>query len=149
MVYHAIVAKKLRTLWSRMGHGQSGAAISQASDRLHFRFVAPPPLGVELRGQEAFAAWFELLFSYFPDLNFELTNVRVSGWPWKTHAVVRLDITTTLADGSQYANEAVQVLTIRWGKLAEDDVFEDTAKLMDAIAIQEAHGLGRPTPHAG
>ncbi|MGJ3508638.1 nuclear transport factor 2 family protein [Enemella sp. A6] len=142
MVYHAIVANKLRKLWAEMGHGQAGAAISQASDRLHFRFIAPPPLGVELRGQEAFAAWFELLYSYFPDLNFELTDVQVSGWPWKTRAVVRLNISTTLADGSPYTNEAAQLLTIRWGKLAEDDVFEDTAKLAEAIAIQRAHGLG-------
>lgn len=144
MVYHAIVAGKLRTLWSQMGRGQAGAAISQASDRLHFRFLAPPPLGVELRGREAFAAWFDKLYSYFPDLDFRLTGVQVSGWPWKTRAVVRLDITTTLADGSHYANEAVQLLTIRWGKLAEDDVFEDTAKLAAAIEIQRAHGLGEP-----
>lgn len=42
----------------------------------------------------------------------------------------------TLADGSEYRNEGVQWVTLRWGRMVDDYVLEETARLADALGRQ-------------
>ena len=53
----------------------------------------------------------------------------VNGWPWNTVVATHLTISATLPDGRAYRNEGMQLLRLRWGRVVEDLIFEDTLKL--------------------
>jgi ketosteroid isomerase-like protein len=142
-VYKAIVRARIRATWRRAGAGDYRAAIEQAAPDIHFRFVGPPPVGADLRGREAFEAWFANLYELLPGIRMTLRDVRVAGWPWDTFVAVRLSIHATLTDGSEYRNEAIQWITLRWGRMVEDIVFEDTARLMEALRRQHIGAPGQ------
>ena len=78
------------------------------------------------------------MFERFPDITFDVQDVIVSGWPWHTRIAVRIAIGATLADGTRYENEAVQWLTLRWGRMTDDWVLEDTLALDVACRRQPA-----------
>jgi len=136
-VYHAIVRAKVRALWQRISSGDYEAAVGLAAPDVHFRFVGPPPVGADLRGREAFATWFGRLSELIPGMRMSVRDVWVGGWPWRTRVTVHLGIEATLADGTAYTNEAVQCVRLRWGRMVEDFVFEDTARLADAVRVQQ------------
>ncbi|MCX4668006.1 nuclear transport factor 2 family protein [Streptomyces sp. NBC_01381] len=138
-MYHAIVRSKVRALWRVTGDGSGNyhPAVAMAAPDLRFRFIGDNILGAELRGPEAFADWFEQAGRRFPGMRLTLTDVVVKGWPWNTTVVVRLRVDATLADGSSYENEGIQWVRIRWGRMVEDTVLEDTARLEEAWRRQE------------
>ena len=45
----------------------------------------------------------------------------------------RLSITAPRSDESDYRNEAMQFLHLRWGKVVEDRLHEDTYKLVNEL----------------
>ncbi|MFD7641747.1 nuclear transport factor 2 family protein [Kitasatospora sp. NPDC059795] len=137
-MYHAITRAKVRSLWRRIGAGDYLAAVETAAPDVRFRFVGDTPVSAELTGRDAFEDWFRALFARFPGLRLTLRDVVVRGWPWRTTVVVRLDVEATLADGTAYRNEAVQWLTLRWGRMTADEVFEDTKALDEACRRQAA-----------
>ncbi len=137
-MYHAIVRSRVRALWRRVGAGDFSAAVELASPDIHFHFMGATPISADFRGRDEFAAWFTRLYERFPGLAMRLTYLSVSGWPWDTTVVVRLDVTATLADGSAYANHAIQWVQLRWGQMTSDLVLEDTELLAAACAIQDA-----------
>ena len=81
------------------------------------------PLGADLHTVTSSAPGTPACSADSANIEIQLTDVVVKGWPWNTTAVIRLAIAATLADGTPYANEAIQWLTIRWGRLVVDEVF--------------------------
>ena len=65
----------------------------------------------------------------FPGIRIEPQTVVVNGWPWNTVVATHLAISATLADGRAYRNEGMQLLRLRWGRVVEDLIYEDTLKL--------------------
>jgi ketosteroid isomerase-like protein len=135
-VYHAVVRAKVRRLWKRVGAGDYRAAVELAAPDVRFKFVGDPPVGAAFTGRDEFERWFLGLQETLPGLRITLTDVVVRGWPWRTTVVTRLTMATTLADGSDYRNEGVQWVTLRWGRMVDDYVLEDTARLADALRRQ-------------
>jgi ketosteroid isomerase-like protein len=137
-MYRLIVRTIVRRVWARMAAGEIEAPVALASESIRFTFVGDTPMSAEFTGRDRFAQWLRDAVSWFPDLTFEVRDAAVAGWPWRTRVAVRLAIRATLADGSPYANEGVQWLTLRWGKAVDDWVVEDTAALERACAVQSA-----------
>jgi ketosteroid isomerase-like protein len=139
-MYHAIVRRKVRNLWRTVGSGGGGyrQAVALAAPDMRFRFVGDTPMGADLRGREAFADWFERFERTFPGLRLTLQDIVVQGPPWNTSVVTRLTVRGTLADGSGYENEAIQWVRLRWGRMVEDTVLEDTLRLDQAYRKQTA-----------
>ncbi len=92
-------------------------------------------LGGERRGPAAVSAWFAQLFATFPDLAIDPLAVIVAGPPWATSVATRFSVTATLPDGARYANEGMQYLRLRFGRIVEDRLYEDTVKLVAALDI--------------
>jgi ketosteroid isomerase-like protein len=151
-MYHALVRRKVRALWRAVGGADGGwrQAVALAAPDVRFRFVGDTPFGADVRGRDAFAAWFERFEETFPGLRLTLQDVVVGGPPWNTTVVTRLHVQGTLADGSPYENEAVQWARLRWGRMVEDTVLEDTLRLEEAYRRQEAARAGQPSrTHTG
>ncbi len=138
-MYHAIVAARARAVWRRIDARDTSAAWAMAVPDLDFEFAGATAISGRLTGRDRFRAWLDAVFDLFGDLRFAVLDVAVTGWPWRTRVAVRLQITATLADGSPYQNTACQWLTLRWGKMTQDWVLEDTARLQRALDVQ-----GRP-----
>lgn len=133
-MYRAIVAARTRAVWRRVNAGDRDAPVRMASEDMRFEFVGRTPLSASFNGRDAFRAWLSRVFGVFPDARFEVRDVAVRGWPWRTRVAVRLRITATLADGTAYENHAAQWVTLRWGRLVDDWVLEDTDTLNRALA---------------
>ena len=73
------------------------------------------------------------LYTYFPGIQFTIHQVIVQGWPWNTLVATRLSIAAPRSDGGAYRNEAMQFLRLRWGKVVEDRLHEDTYKLVNEL----------------
>jgi ketosteroid isomerase-like protein len=128
-----IVASKARTTWRRIAAGDLEAASGMAHADMSFHFIGQTALGAELRGRDAFLAWFRAAAERIPGLTFHVDDVLVGGWPWNTRVAVRLAISAPLPDGTAYHNQGVQWLRLRWGRMVDDWVLEDTIALQRAL----------------
>lgn len=137
-MYRLIVARILRRTWQRISEEGPAAAVAKAAPDVTFHFVGDTDLGARLQGRDAFAEWFDRTLERIPGLTFTVRDVLVRGWPWSTVAVVRLAVSAELADGTPYRNDAVQFLRLRWGRMVDDWVLEDTLTLDRALAAPEA-----------
>jgi ketosteroid isomerase-like protein len=136
-MYHAIVRSMVRRTWRRVSAGDYEAAVAMAAPDIRFRFLGDTPLGADLRGQQAFREWFARLAGLLPGVRLELVDVVAGGWPWNTKVAAQLRVSATLADGTPYRNTAIQWLTLRWGRLTDDLVLEDTLTLDTALRRQD------------
>ncbi len=129
-MYKAIVRRTVCAGFRSLSMGDCEQLLRQFDPKVVFSFAGPAPLGGERRGVEAVKAWFQRLLSYLPGVQFTVQQVIVQGWPWNTLVATRLLIATPWADGSTYQNEAMQFLRLRWGKVVEDRLYEDTIKFV-------------------
>jgi ketosteroid isomerase-like protein len=134
-VCRTIVASKARATWQRIAAGDLEAAGKLAHTDMRFRFVGDTALGADLRGKDAFLAWFRATSQRLPGLTFRVEDVLVGGWPWNTRVAVRLAIAAPLPDGTTYRNQGVQWLKLRWGRMIDDWVLEDTIALQRALDL--------------
>lgn len=140
-MYRKIVAARTRAVWRSINARDLDAPWKMAAEDMRFTFVGATPLGASFVGRDQFREWLRAVFSRFPDIAFDLRDVIVSGWPWRTRIAVRIAIAATLVDGTRYENEAVQWLTLRWGRMIDDWVLENTLALDDACRRQPAFAL--------
>jgi ketosteroid isomerase-like protein len=140
-MYRMVVAAKTRATWRRIAAGDIDAAGEMADAGMQFRFVGDTALGADLRGRDAFLAWFRAARERLPGLTFEVHDVLVGGWPWNTRVAARLGISAPLPDGTTYRNEGVQWLRLRWGRMVDDWVLEDTIALQRALDELQAGGV--------
>ena len=144
-MYRLIVRRNVRRVFAQLSSGDSEPVVRKFGPGARFMFAGDHALGGERHGQDEVREWFRDMLGRFPGIRIEPVDVLVNGWPWRTVVASHLVITTTLPDGSPYRNEGMQLLRLRWGRVVEDLVFEDTLKL-DAILRRFA--LREPTPVA-
>ena len=132
-MYKAIVRRNVRTSFRALSGGDYEQVLRQFHPQVVLFFAGPAPLGGERSGIGDVRAWFQRLYSYFPGIQFSIHQVIVQGWPWSTLVATRLSITAPRSDGSDYRNEAMQFLHLRWGKVVEDRLHEDTYKLVNEL----------------
>ena len=135
-VYHAIVRRIVRSGFARMSatHDASHVVAQFAGDGFVV-FSGDSLIGGEYRGKTQIADWFARLFKLFPDLRIEPLTVVVEGWPWNTRVATRFAVSATLPDGTPYANEGMQFVRLSFGRIHEDRIYEDTAKLERALGL--------------
>ena len=132
-MYKTIVRRNVRTSFRALSSGDYEQVLRQFHPRVVFSFAGSAPLGGERNGIKDVRAWFQRLYSYFPGIQFSIHQVIVQGWPWNTLVATRLSITAPRSYGSDYRNEAMQFLRLRWGKVVEDRLHEDTYKLVNEL----------------
>jgi ketosteroid isomerase-like protein len=137
--------------------GDLDAVLRRFHRNCTLRFVGDSPLGAELSGHADIRAWFERFLRLVPSPRFEVRRVAVSGPPSRQQLAAHVLIRSTVA-GVPYQNEFAHFLTLRWGKVVEDLVLEDTqtwaracGRLVDAGVGEAAEGplrpgAGRPAP---
>jgi ketosteroid isomerase-like protein len=87
--------------------------------------VGDSPLGADLSSREEIRLWFDRFRRLLPDPRFEVQVAMVVGPPWRQRVAAHVLIRSTV-DGEPYENQFAQFLTLRWGKVTDDLVLEDT-----------------------
>jgi ketosteroid isomerase-like protein len=131
-MYRFIVKRIVRNTLARLSRGDYEAVVRRFGPQSRFVFAGDHALGGERRGQEAAREWFRDMLGRFPGIRIEPIDVVVNGWPWNTVVATHLAVSATLPDGRPYRNEGMQLLRLRFGRVVEDLIFEDTLKL-DAV----------------
>src|SRR3954471_4660786 len=74
-MYHAIVKRQLRRVFSDLSAGNYETILGGMAPRFEHVFFGNHPLGGVRHTPRAYRAWFERLRVLFPDLGFELRNI--------------------------------------------------------------------------
>jgi ketosteroid isomerase-like protein len=131
-VYRFIVKQNLRRAYRRLSAGDYEAVVGKFGSSSVFEFAGSHELGGERHGVDAVRALFRRMFECFPDLRLEPLAIVVNGMPWNTVVAARLAVRATVA-GQPYRNEGMQFLRLRFGRVVEDRLYEDTQKLAAAL----------------
>ena len=141
MLYSSIVKKRIRQSFDQVNDRRWDELMESITPGVHHRFGGVHAIGGERHDRETLRLWFERLARVLPNLHLEINNIWVKGPPWHTMVFVQWDGTATLLNGDAYFQHAIHVITLRWGKIAALDVFEDSQEVDRALAAQAAAGL--------
>jgi ketosteroid isomerase-like protein len=139
-MYRAIVARRVRSAWEHLARGDYDYVLHQFAPRFTHSFAGEHALGGERSDRDAQRAWFERLFRLLPGIEFQLEDVLVRGWPWRTRAVALIRVRASV-DGRRYENEVAQTIDLRWGRITRIHNLEDTQKLAAALERLAESGL--------
>ncbi len=119
--------------------GNSVPTLALDTDDVHLHFPGDNSWAGDIRGKEAVGAWFarfvKVGLQSYPD------EVVLKGWPWRMTIAIRGHIYLHGKDGALvYDNRYVIWGVLRWGRLADYEVYEDTQKsaaLDQYLAVHE------------
>ena len=145
-MYRMIVAAKVRAAWRELQQRNYSAVIDQFASSFEYRFVGDHALGGTRRTRASQAAWFERLFRVFPSIDFTVRDVIVSGPPWRTRAVVLVDVRIPAERGyapdePEWRNEVIQVVELRWGRITRITTMTDTQREIVLLERLAATGM--------
>jgi ketosteroid isomerase-like protein len=129
-MYRFFVKRQIRRSFDRLSRGDYEPVLKRFGPSSLFRFSGDHELGGERLGTDQVRDFFERTYELFPSLQMIPLTVVVNGGPRDTVAATRLSIRATLDDGREYRNEGMQFLRLRWGRVVEDYIYEDTQKLV-------------------
>ncbi len=141
-VYDAIVRRTVEQGFQALSAGDPEAILSKFAPTAHFRFFGDHAMAADLTSPSAIRAWFARILRLFPGIQIMPTDLKISGMPWDTLVVVQLAIEATTRDGRLYHNTAMQMLRLRWGRVIEDLVYEDTHILVNELQNMARRGVG-------
>lgn len=148
-MYHAVVRRITRSTYRALSRGEYAQVVASFAPGAVLSFAGDHALGGVLRGRDAISTWFERLFHIFPDLELTPERILVEGPPWNTWVATRFRVAATLPTGARYINEGMQFLNIRWGRVVEDHLVEDTQALAAALRTVSRAGLPGHQPSHG
>ena len=114
-MYRALVRRRARGVFGSLSAGDYASVLDGAAPDVHHVFPGDHALGGERHSRDAMRRWFERLYRLFPDLDFEVREVAVRGWPWNTAVAVEWVDRATPHGGEPYANEGAHLLRLRRG----------------------------------
>jgi ketosteroid isomerase-like protein len=139
-MYTWMVGRIVRRTFARMSAGDYRAAADMFTASGTFRFPGSHELAGDYRGKAAVEGWFSRAWSMF-DFDFQIQDVVVSGPPWNTRVGTRFTVVVTAADGTRFPNRGMQYVRLAWGKVVEDEIYEDT----ETVAREVAHAASLET----
>lgn len=140
-MYHRTVKRQIRTTFDRLNQHQVESVVAMFQPDIIHSFGGNHALGGVRHSQALARAWYGRLFRLFPDLRFQVQNIVVAGLPQDTRIAVQFRVALTAPDGSAYHNDVAQFIRLRWGKIAELALYEDTDKLVHLLHTLAATGI--------
>jgi ketosteroid isomerase-like protein len=124
---------------ARLRAGDTGPTLKLDADDVWLHFPGRTSWSGDFRGKEALGQWLARFvrvgLQIYPD------EVTIRGWPWRMTMALRGHIDLHDPEGLPvYENRFVMWGVLRWGRLAEYEVYEDTqrsAELDQYLALHE------------
>jgi ketosteroid isomerase-like protein len=141
-MYRAFVRRRIRgTFVRQLSRGDYPAVVSRTARDVAHTFPGEGALAGTRHSRDALRQWFERLFRLFPELRFEVEDIAVTGWPWRTVVAVRWRDWGRAADGEPYENRGCEVFEIRWGRATAISQYLDTKVIDDSLERMAAAGI--------
>lgn len=128
-MYHLIVRSKLRRAFAAINRGDYSAVVGQFAPRHRHVMYGHHALAGERHTHASTAQWYDRLQRLLPGLRFDVKDIAVTGWPWRTVATVTWSDHFYLPDGTAGTNAGVHEFELRWGRVHALAVHCDTARL--------------------
>jgi ketosteroid isomerase-like protein len=141
MIYRYFVEKLARQGFANVQNHNYDEVLKALAPNVSHHFAGDHALGGTRHDTEALRRWFDRLGAVLPNIRFEVKDVWVSGWPWRTTVIIRWVATATLVNGDPYVNPGVHIIAMRWGKVYSLDVFEDSQAVAAGLAKQAEAGI--------
>lgn len=140
-MFHRMVRGRVRKGFADISRGDFDPVLQQFAPDIHFSFAGSHAIQGDFHQRESVKRWFERLHRLFPGLTITPQHIIVSGLPLDIRSVTQFSVAETLPDGQPYHNAGVQILRIKWGKIVEDHLVEDTDALLNALRHLAALGV--------
>ncbi|MBC7934711.1 MAG: nuclear transport factor 2 family protein [Rhizobacter sp.] len=140
-MYHYIVKKLVKKSFKLLNERDFAQLTKPLALDVKHSFAGDHALGGVRHDLAAFKAWLDRLGRIMPKLQIEIVNIVVKGWPHNTLAIARWVGTATLENGDPYLNKGVHFITIKWGKLTELEVYEDSNAVYNGLEKQYQSGI--------
>lgn len=142
-MYHMIVKQQVKKTFEQFNRGDFISIQKMMAKRLevHSMFRQPHALGGDRHTKAAADLWYGRLRQIFPQIHFDITNIQVKGWPWKTEIIAHWHDTITLAGGKIMQNQGYHKITMRWFKISGVYMETNEEIAADAIKYQGQHGV--------
>jgi ketosteroid isomerase-like protein len=140
-VYKTIAKRRANGIFKALSKGEYEATMKDIAEDVHHVFPGDHPLGGERHSREAMRRWFERLYRLFPEIEFEVRKVSVSGPPWDLRIAVEWTDKGKAADGVPYGNEGAHWIRIQGGKGTYVHAYLDTQKVAGACQRMAAAGI--------
>lgn len=140
-MYRSIVKRVARRTYRALSRGDYERVLRSFAPDALLTFPGDHALSGTFEGRDVIRQWFVRLFATFPDLRLDPETILVNGSPWNTVVATRFTATATAPNGRPYVNNGMQFLRLRWGRVVEDVLYEDTqlvaAALVEGAATRE------------
>lgn len=142
-MYRRLVKRRVTRTFTDLGHSDYDEVIARFHPNAIHWFAGDHALGGTRSNVGDIKAWYARWVQLLPDLQFEVTDVIVSGTPWNTAVAVEW-AQTGVGDGRAedvYRNAGVHLLHMRWGKTISQRVHCDTAALQQFLERLRDRGV--------
>lgn len=141
-MYHAIVRRKIESLFAAINRGDAGPVISGFAPRFeHVMLGGPHALSGRRTSLQATRDWYARLYRLLPDIHFDIHRITVRGAPWATLATVEWTESNSGTDGVRTHATGVHVAEIAWGKMTRLLILPDVVKLEATLNRLAGKGL--------
>jgi ketosteroid isomerase-like protein len=146
-MYAYFVRQFVQQTFESLNQGDYESVLKGVSPSITHTFSGTHALGGTRHSIEGMRQWFKRLYLLSPKLEFAIKNIIVSGFPWNTNIAVEWVDSAMPADGSEYVNEGVHIIKMRWGKAVYIHAYLDTQlvealfKRLSAYGMAEASAL--------
>ncbi len=140
-MYNAIIRHNIKKAFQLVNEHHYGQLVKNLSPTITHHFSGQHALGGTRHDVTAVKQWFERVGRLLPDLKLTITNVVVKGWPNHTLVIAQWTATATLQNGDMYRNQGVHLVTLKWGKITDMHVYEDSQAVADALEKQYTAGI--------
>jgi ketosteroid isomerase-like protein len=138
-MYSRLVGLVIRRQFAHLSAGHWHRPFARFAADAVLRFPGDHELAGEFRGRAAIRDWFDRAWTLF-EMDFTVDDVVASGPPWNLRVATRWSNEPRTADGRVFPNRGMQYVRIRFGRVVEDDLYEDTQVLAEAVL--HARSLG-------
>lgn len=140
-MYHRIVRSKVYKTFGYLNQHDYEAVTATFDPLLIHSFAGSSALGGMRHSRSTAQLWYQRLFRLFPDIRFSVKNVVISGLPWDTRVAVQFRVDLSEPDETAFYNEVAQFLQIKWGRITQMYLYEDTDKLAGLLGRMTSHGI--------
>lgn len=140
-MYNLIIKNKIRKAFGYVNRHEYQKLVPDMHKRVRHSFAGNHALGGIRNDADTLLTWFDRLGIVLPGIQLAITSMYVKGWPHHTTVFVQWEARETLLNGDPYFNRGLHKITIRWGKITELDVYEDSQAVARALDKQFKSGI--------
>ena len=135
-MYHQMVRRKVEATFGHLNRHDFEPVVAGFAPAIQHSFAGEHALGGTRHTQASARQWYERLFRLFPEARFTVRDMVIAGLPGDTRIAVQFTV-----ENGAYRNDVAQFIRLRWGRITEIALYEDTGKLIQWLMGLQQRGI--------